>query len=128
MQRLKIFLEIIGNFILKFKNMIKKIKRTMTSVLPVSKSRMGNCNECGECCRLPYTCPFLKEENGQTLCSIYSLRPLNCRKYPRTDSECITRETCGFRFANNDNDSVSDWVTEKIRKLFLNVFRIIQKN
>jgi hypothetical protein len=23
---------------------------------------------------------------------------LNCRKYPRTESEHITQETCGYRF------------------------------
>ena len=37
-------------------------------------------------------------EDGQSYCSIYLIRPLNCRKYPRTESECVTEDTCGFRF------------------------------
>ena len=76
-----------------------KIKRTLTSVLPVSKQRRGQCINCGACCRLPATCPFLKTNgDGKGYCGIYPLRPLNCRKYPRTDSEHITKDTCGFHF------------------------------
>ena len=82
-----------------FDRMIAKAKRTITSVLPVSKNRKGACVNCGACCKLPYKCPFSKyEPDGRCHCRIYSLRPLNCRKYPRTKSECITAETCGFRF------------------------------
>ncbi|MBN1973197.1 MAG: hypothetical protein JW787_06130 [Sedimentisphaerales bacterium] len=76
-----------------------KFKRTLTSVLPVSKDRKGKCINCGACCRLPNICPFIKyAEDGKQYCSIYPIRPLNCRKYPRTESEHITRETCGFSF------------------------------
>lgn len=76
-----------------------KVKRTFTSVLPVSKRRRGRCVHCGACCKLPSVCPFLRTNgHGQSHCGIYPLRPLNCRKYPRTESEHITAETCGFRF------------------------------
>lgn len=76
-----------------------KLKRTFTSVLPVSKERKGQCVHCGACCRLPNVCPFLKSNgDGRGGCSIYFLRPLNCRKYPRTKSEHITAETCGYSF------------------------------
>lgn len=76
-----------------------KAKRTLTSVLPVAKTRTGQCVGCGACCRLPNPCSFLKYgENGSSFCSIYTIRPLNCRKYPRTASECLTSATCGFRF------------------------------
>lgn len=76
-----------------------KIKRTFTSILPVSKSRKGQCINCGACCRLPNVCPFLKcKTNGKFYCSIYLIRPLNCRKYPRTESEFLTADTCGYRF------------------------------
>lgn len=76
-----------------------KIRRTLTSVLPVAKNRRGQCIHCGACCRLPNVCPFLKTNDaGKSYCGIYRLRPLNCRKYPRTDSEHITKDTCGFRF------------------------------
>ena len=77
-----------------------KIKRTFTSVLPVAKNRTGKCIDCGECCKLPNLCPFLKfKSNGKSYCSIYPIRPLNCRKYPRTESEHITIDTCGFKFS-----------------------------
>lgn len=76
-----------------------RLKRTLTSPLPVSEQRHGQCVNCGACCRLPNVCPFLKTNgNGKGYCGIYRLRPLNCRKYPRTESEHITESTCGFRF------------------------------
>jgi len=76
-----------------------KAKRTLTSVLPVAKTRTGQCMGCGACCKLPNPCFFLKTgEDGRSFCAIYTVRPLNCRKYPRTESECLTSDTCGFRF------------------------------
>jgi Fe-S-cluster containining protein len=76
-----------------------KIKRTFTSALPVSKRRKGECVNCGACCKLPNVCLFLGHKaNGGSHCVIYLLRPLNCRKYPRVESEFITTETCGYRF------------------------------
>ncbi len=82
-----------------------KIKRTFTSVLPVAKNRTGKCINCGECCKLPNVCPFLKfKSNSKSRCSIYSIRPLSCRKYPRTESELITKDTCGFKFSDSTNN------------------------
>jgi hypothetical protein len=76
-----------------------KAKRTITSVFPVAKNRTGQCVGCGACCKLPHPCSFLKyNEDGRSFCAIYTIRPLNCRKYPRTASECLTSDTCGFRF------------------------------
>jgi uncharacterized protein len=76
-----------------------KARRTVTSVLPVDPSRQGECVQCGACCRLPNPCPFLKSDaKGGFRCVIYGLRPLNCRRYPRTAAEHITDDTCGFRF------------------------------
>ena len=76
-----------------------KIKRTCTSVLPVSKSRKGECSGCGNCCKLPKKCPFLKyDSKGKSYCKIYKVRPLNCRKYPRSSKEFITKDFCGFKF------------------------------
>ncbi|QTA91611.1 Uncharacterized protein dnm_076820 [Desulfonema magnum] len=81
--------------------MVRKLKRTVTSVLPVSNRRTGKCIHCGACCRLPYACSFLKRKpEGGYYCSVYFFRPLNCRKYPRTESEFITADTCGYRFEN----------------------------
>lgn len=75
-----------------------KLKRTATSFLPVSKLRRGKCANCGKCCHLPFRCPFLKDKNGKTYCSIYKVRPLNCRKYPRTEKEWLTKGNCGYSF------------------------------
>jgi Fe-S-cluster containining protein len=75
------------------------MKRTLTCVLPVSKRRKGHCVNCGACCKLPNVCLFLKyKPDGGSYCSIYPIRPLNCRKYPRTKSEHITQDTCGHTF------------------------------
>jgi hypothetical protein len=79
-------------------SMLKKLQRTITSVLPVDKNRQGSCVGCGVCCKLAVTCPFLKEEKDRSYCSIYTVRPLNCRKYPRSRSEHITQGTCGYKF------------------------------
>jgi uncharacterized protein len=76
-----------------------KAKRTLTCLLPISPRRRGRCVNCGACCRLPNVCPFLKTDGqGKGYCGIYPVRPLNCRKYPRTASEHITPDTCGFYF------------------------------
>jgi len=78
---------------------IAKFKRTLTSVLPVDKTRKGRCTRCGACCKLPNLCPFLGiDEEGLSTCKVYWLRPLNCRKYPRTKSEFLTTDTCGHSF------------------------------
>jgi len=76
-----------------------KAKRTITATLPVSERRRDQCINCGACCKLPNACPFIKPgEDGKEFCAIYPIRPLNCRKYPRTESELVTRDTCGYRF------------------------------
>lgn len=80
-------------------SMLKKLIRTVTAFLPVDKRRSGTCTGCGACCKLPYTCPFLTyDAAGKARCDIYRVRPLNCRKYPRTAREWMTRSTCGFAF------------------------------
>lgn len=79
--------------------MKNKIKRFATSLLPVAHNRRGDCNRCGQCCKLPYPCPFLRFDNeGFSSCAVYTLRPPSCRKYPRTASENMTPETCGYYF------------------------------
>jgi len=76
-----------------------KVRRTFTSVLAVSEDRKGRCVRCGACCKLPNVCLFLRyDAGGKSYCAVYPLRPLNCRKYPRTESEFITAETCGYTF------------------------------
>lgn len=80
-----------------------KLLRFATSVLPVADTRRGSCNRCGECCKLPSPCKFLRyDENGLSSCAVYNLRPPSCRKYPRTASENLTPETCGFFFLRDE--------------------------
>ncbi len=76
-----------------------KAKRTATAILPVAENRRGQCVNCGACCKLPNACPFIKAgADGKEFCSVYTIRPINCRKYPRTESESVTQDTCGFTF------------------------------
>lgn len=84
--------------------MKNKIKRTLSSFLPVEEGRNGACNNCGACCHLPFRCLFLKTaETGKEYCSIYTVRPPNCRKFPRTREEFeLVRDTCGFEFETVD--------------------------
>ncbi|MCX7819582.1 MAG: hypothetical protein N2652_10330 [Kiritimatiellae bacterium] len=76
-----------------------KLRRTLTCWLPVARNRRGQCRSCGLCCELPNVCPFLRfRPDGRSMCAIYRWRPLNCRKYPRTAAEHLTRPECGFDF------------------------------
>ena len=79
--------------------MLNKIKRFLTSLLPIAPNRRGACNRCGDCCKLPYPCPFLRyDDQGLSSCAVYYFRPPSCRKYPRTAAENLTPQTCGFYF------------------------------
>ena len=86
--------------------MINKLKRTLTSLLPVDQNRTGECNNCGACCHLPFRCVFLKtttDENNEIkeYCSVYVVRPPNCRKFPRTAEEhSLVKDTCSFSFGD----------------------------
>ena len=83
--------------------MVNKFKRLATSFLPVDTNRRGECNRCGACCKLPYPCPFLRyDDQGLSSCAVYRFRPSSCRKYPRTESENLTPEQCGFYFVRQD--------------------------
>jgi len=100
--------------------MINKLKRTLTSLLPVDEKRTGACNNCGACCRLPFRCGFLKtttDENNEKkeYCSIYAIRPPNCRKFPRVAEEHkLVKDTCGFSFEDNESAPKNDTKIIKI--------------
>lgn len=82
-----------------------KLTRFATSlVLPVDRSREGECARCGACCKFLVVCPFLRYEDGKpntAYCAAYRLRPPQCRKYPRTRKEQI-HQPCGYRFKDSD--------------------------
>lgn len=81
-----------------------KATRFATSlVLPVDKNRSGECSRCGACCMFLFRCPFLKFEDGKpnsASCRAYLIRPLQCRKYPRTKREQI-HQPCGYVFRDS---------------------------
>lgn len=84
-------------------SMKAKMKRFLTSLLPVADNRRGECNRCGQCCKLPFPCPFLRfDAEGLSSCAAYLVRPPSCRKYPRTLAENLTTETCGYYFISPD--------------------------
>ena len=78
-----------------------KVLRFATSlVLPVDKSRTGECNMCGACCEFLVRCPLLiRDSSGTPKCRVHALRPLQCRKYPRSPSEQM-HLPCGYRFGD----------------------------
>jgi len=56
-------------------SMKAKIRRTLTSILPVAANRRGACNNCGACCKLPTPCRFLGyKASGESYCLIYKIR------------------------------------------------------
>lgn len=72
----------------------KKIMRFFTAFLPVHESRAGACKRCGACCKLPVRCMFYSDSG----CKIYGARPLQCRKFPRTEREQKVVSGCGYKF------------------------------
>jgi hypothetical protein len=61
--------------------------------------RHGECNRCGECCRILFRCPFLRSDgNGGHLCSIYALRFDQCRHYPIQPCDLREVESCSYQF------------------------------
>jgi Fe-S-cluster containining protein len=85
-----------------------KVTRFFTSfALPVDSNRGGECSRCGACCKFLFKCPFLRSEDGKPgsfRCAVYSVRPPQCRKYPRTRSEQI-HLPCGYTFEEQRTDN-----------------------
>ncbi len=47
------------------------------------EQREGSCNQCGNCCRIAFSCPFLKVYGSHALCRIYHIgRPTPCVAFP----------------------------------------------
>ena len=80
-----------------------KVKRNVAAtILPVKEEREGECLNCGACCKLPVECPFLGFKGEQSYCTVYEFRPPSCRKYPRSEEEHLTKETCGYHFIKKE--------------------------
>ena len=75
-----------------------KVHRFFAAFLPVDKKRRGKCIRCGMCC-IRTNCKILDfDSDGIPHCPIRTIRPLQCRKYPRTEKELFTQSTCGYTF------------------------------
>ena len=75
-----------------------RIHRFFTAFLSVDKRRSGQCVRCGMCC-IKTGCKILElDSDGNHRCPIRKYRPLQCRKYPRTEKELFTQSTCGYKF------------------------------
>jgi len=54
-----------------------------SEVREAKKSREGECDMCGNCCRIAFDCPFLKVFETHSLCRIYHIgRPVPCQAFP----------------------------------------------
>lgn len=107
----------------------RALKRTISCLLPVAENRKGNCKGCGECCKLPTQCPYLQyTKSGTAHCKIYKFRPLNCRKYPRTSKESLTKHVCGYDFSSEEKKLGKTKISDKIKKLKEKFNKIIQRD
>lgn len=54
-----------------------------------SQYRRGDCNRCGACCKIPFECLFLGEDEGGYYCKIYQTpyAMVSCKHFPFTPSD-----------------------------------------
>ena len=63
--------------------------------------REGECNMCGQCCRIGVDCPFLEVHETHARCRIYHMgRPTPCQAFP-IDARDLrdVGGSCSFRFS-----------------------------
>jgi Fe-S-cluster containining protein len=70
-----------------------KAQQFFECLLPIDKSRVGECQNCGRCCQLGSKCIFFINNK----CLIYKFRPLQCRKSPRT-VKYLKKGCIGYKF------------------------------
>ena len=64
----------------------------------IAGARQGECNRCGACCKILFTCPFLVEDKGVFTCSVYDHRPPSCRLFPMVPADLREVDRCAFSF------------------------------
>lgn len=78
---------------MKLNEIITKSRQLLECLLPIDKNRVGECQQCGRCCKLVMKCIFFRNNK----CIIYKIRPPQCRKSPRTSR--YLKEGCpGYSF------------------------------
>jgi hypothetical protein len=70
--------------------------------------RQGDCDRCGECCKILFRCPFLIESaQGEHSCRIYHRRFLSCRHFPVDPRDLAEVCKCSYSFGQ-DSLAVKD--------------------
>ena len=65
--------------------------------------RQGECNRCGECCRILFRCPFLgKDAAGENYCRIYEKRFGACQLFPIQPADLREVSNCSYTFAQDE--------------------------
>jgi hypothetical protein len=64
----------------------------------IAGARQGECNRCGACSKILFTCPFLVEDKGAFTCSVYDHRPPSCRLFPMVPADLREVDRCAFSF------------------------------
>ncbi len=87
-KRVKLSKSKLGRFINSYNNDLSNRKGFCTP---------DNCETLDEkkgaaCCKLSYTCPALKHNE----CSVYSIRPRNCRVFPSNEDDLKLVKNCGY--------------------------------
>jgi Fe-S-cluster containining protein len=59
--------------------------------------RTGECDRCGECCKILFRCPFYDDAKG---CTVYDHRPPSCRLYPIIPADLKEVSRCSYSFEN----------------------------
>jgi len=63
--------------------------------------RQGECDRCGECCKILFQCPFLtSNEEGEHRCRIYGVRFNSCRFYPMQPEDLKEVDHCSYTFSS----------------------------
>ena len=58
--------------------------------------RRGECQRCGECCKIVFDCPWLEDDNQ---CTVYEDRALQCRAFPIDERDLQDVPECAYSFA-----------------------------
>ena len=87
---------------MNYENLKIRYKQFKERNLPIDPNRRGKCNQCLNCCKLGFRCPFLITYKSKSKCLIYRYRPKQCRKSPRTKE--FLKPNCGFYFIEENKN------------------------
>jgi uncharacterized cysteine cluster protein YcgN (CxxCxxCC family) len=75
---------------------------------PLIAKRQGECNRCGECCKIVFRCPFLGEDKpGEYTCRIYEHRFAQCQRFPLRARDLREVKACSYTFPDADLPSAA---------------------